>query len=816
MTCLLFLTCASLCLQHQPSDKLLPDSSVDGSIRITVGNEHYTQQAAALERYTQQAAALAGRPSAEGKGGGAESKSSLNDRLQRMSGDQEPEYPNFKPQSSWSLIGGPRSPERYPSRDYDNPQGRRSFTPERQSSGYYRRSVDESPGRRGRSPGRSPDRRGYGSPGRSPDRRGYRSSPGRSPDRRNYRQSPGRSSSRSPGRDRYSRSPSSSRSSQSEQHSDNKIFRDAAEYRNIDVSPDAPSVRSILKNKADLTPTESPFRSESSLHGDMAFGKPHQSHFGLADIGCLDEIEDEDEFLYGGGGASSIKPATTDPAVGHEIPGKPKCQTFDYGHKPKRPDGKSFPSSLVPDYDEDGGVDDTHSRRGDHGSARPGPSNVRPASPKPKPEPKKEEPHDPTIENILKAIGFNFELSKLMQEKAKKEREKQEKKDTISYSINQTSSFLGSGLKNIDLGSVFNEKEAAMEDPPARVEKTELANAELSYAELGRKYREEQARAYQQGRSPPPPFREKPRVERSRRKSESLSPPRRERSRRRSESFSPPPQSRRQHRSPSFERDSPPSSKRSRRANEPEPARESPHRENSSPRTPEPTSHPPPGPAPVDYRVPPPYYGGPPGWDPNMPYGNYGAGYAHQQQGYYPPHPEHYASDWPPQYHPGYPPPPMPHDNNFFTAPPISSNLKVISVVDDTPEEKKTVVISSQKASSRTVLPPKPESERRIELRSAMKPGPHRLEDPKITEGRWQDDPPKSTPGRFHTDPIMFLNLKILFKVPLNFLNRWECSCSCKHNFYVTISFDQVLAISTAAYFIIIYFVLVNVLLLID
>ena len=751
--------CVSLCLQHLPSDKL-PDSSVDGSIRITVGNEHYMQQGGAP----------AGRTSAEGKDDSAEAKSSLTDRLQRLSNDQERDHAHFKSQSSWSLERRSRSPERYPSRDYDNPQGRRSYTPERHSSAYYRRSGDESPGRRGRSPGRSPDRRGYGSPGRSPDRRGYRS-----PDRRHYRQSPGRSTSRSPGRDRYrrspdrasSRSPSTGRSTPSAQHSDDKIFRDAAEYRNIDENPDAPSVRSILKNKADLTPLESPFRSESSLHSDIAFGKPHQSHFGLADIGCLDEIEDEDEFLYGGGGASSIKPATTDVQVGREIPGKPKCQTFDYGHKPKRPDTKSFPSSLVADYDEDGGVDDVHSgRRADRGSARPGASLMKPSSPKQKPEPKKEEPHDPTIENILKAIGFNFELSKLMQEKAKKERDKQEKKDTLgSYSINQTSSFLGSGLKNIDLGSVFNEKEAAMEEPPVRVEKAELAKAELSYAELGRKYREEQVRAYQQGRSSPPPFREKPHVERSRRKSDSLSPPpRRERSRRRSDSFSPPPQLRRQHRSPSFDRDTPPSSKRSRRANDPEPAHESPHRlAETSPRTPETTPHAPPvAAAPGDYRVPPPYYGGAPGWDANMPYDHYGAGYAHHQHGYYPPHPEHYASDWPPQYHPGYPPPPMQHDTNFFTAPPISSNLKVISVVDDIPDEKPTVVSSGQKASSRTVIPPKPESERRIEVRGAAKPGPHGREDPKLTEGRWHDDP-KSTPGRFHTDPQMFLNLKKKF-----------------------------------------------------
>lgn len=805
----MFVSLVCLCLQRLPADEASSAVPVQ-SIRITVGNDHYMQQAAAAEKVPGQtpSGGPSGRAGVDGRGDNIEGKGCYPNREQRWSTDQqhidsrnryfENRFGERHPQDrnqAWSGERRSRSPERYPSRDYRTSRDRRSYSQERRSStdsdrrdyqarrlgrgrSYYRHSPDRgssrSPGRRDYrwSPGRNPDRRP--SPDRSPN---HRRSPGRSPDRRAYRRSPGRRSTshspdsyrRSPARG--SRSPSTSRSSYStndthrdhprdsdprvyvqdkEHHADSPIFRGAAEFRGTDGIPDTPpvGVRSILKNKADVTPIESPspFRSDTSIHGDVPFSvKPQQSHFGLPGIGSLDEIEDEDEFLYGGVGD---KPATREPIISHEIPSKPQCETFDYGHKAKQPEIKSFPSSLVPDYDEDAAHDEHPARRAYPSAA----STQRPASPPSKTE-KKKEPYDPTIENILKAIGFNFELSKLMQEKAKKEREKQEKKDDLgSYGINQTSSFLGSGLKNIDLGSVFDQKGAGREEPVA--EKKEPAKAELSYQELGRKYREEQMRAYEQGRSSPPPFHEMLHMERSRRKSDSLSPPRKEWSRRRSDSPSPPrrgrsrrrsdssspPPLRRRHRSPSFDHGSPRPIKRSRSVKDPEPAQMSPPRSAERllpPTENKPASSPPSTTVSQPYSVPPPYYGAP-GWDP---YGPYGAAYT-GQHGYYPP-PGQYPMEWPPHYHPNYPPPSMhpdmPYeDNKFFMNPPISSNLKVIPVVDDIADKKpqrkssdSSAASPSQKPSSRTVLPPKPEPERRVEVR-------HR-DDTTVEACRWDD-----------------------------------------------------------------------------
>ena len=786
------------------------------SIRITVGNDHYVQQPATTEKPGMQAppGGLSGGPSVGARGDNAEVKGSYPERDRRWSNDQERDraryhesppggrYPHDRNQP-YSGDRRSRTPERYP-RDYGTPRDRHSYSQERRSSAdyhsqsHYRRSPSRSPGRRDfrRSMSRSPDRRDYRrspgrrdyrrSPSRSPGRRDYRRSPSRSPGRRDYRRSPGRrSTSRSPRRSSGSRSPSTSRSSYStndprrdgtrtaavrdkEHHVDSPIFRDAPEFRGTDGLPDSTPVRSILKNKADYNSVESPspFRSESSVHGDVPVTvKTTQSHFGLPGIGSLDEIEDEDEFLYGGGG-DSIKPVT-----GLGVPmatGKPQCETYDYGHKQQRSETKSFPSSLVPDYDEDGAAPDE----------LPPPQQLRPGAgsgalkpPTPITETaSKKEPYDPTIENILKAIGFNFELSKLMQEKAKKEREKQEKKDTLgAYSINQTSSFLGSGLKNVDLGSVFDQRAAEKEPPP--VERKEPEKPQLSYAELGRKYREEQIRAYQQGRSSPPLFHEKQRVERSRRRSNSLSPPRRERSpprreqspprreqspprrersRQRSESLSPSPYHRRR-RSPSFERGSPRSTKRSRQDKDPSPGLRSPPR--STERLPSSTQEKT-TPATVSqpYTMPPPYYGAA-GWDPSMPYGPYGGAYSYA--GAYPP-PGQYPVEWPPQFHPNYPPPPlhpdMADDNQYYPKPPMSSNLKVIPVIDDLPEEKPSRKNSdsftspSQKPSTRTVLPPRSEPERRVEIRRSddVKTDPYRRDDPKISprteDQRYNDD----------------------------------------------------------------------------
>jgi hypothetical protein len=75
--------------------------------------------------------------------------------------------------------------------------------------------------------------------------------------------------------------------------------------------------------------------------------------------------------------------------------------------------------------------------------------------------------HDPTIENILKSIGFDFEMSKRMQEKAKQssgEIVPQSAKPGDPKFINQTASFIGSQMSHEEmmstLGTLQREREA--------------------------------------------------------------------------------------------------------------------------------------------------------------------------------------------------------------------------------------------------------------------------------------------------------------------------------------------------------------------
>lgn len=67
---------------------------------------------------------------------------------------------------------------------------------------------------------------------------------------------------------------------------------------------------------------------------------------------------------------------------------------------------------------------------------------------------------DPVVANVLKSIGFNFELSKIMQEKAKKEREENEKNRAL---IQQASSFLAKRLA----GQSHNAQEVSTDDNEA-------------------------------------------------------------------------------------------------------------------------------------------------------------------------------------------------------------------------------------------------------------------------------------------------------------------------------------------------------------
>ena len=78
--------------------------------------------------------------------------------------------------------------------------------------------------------------------------------------------------------------------------------------------------------------------------------------------------------------------------------------------------------------------------------------------PPPQQAPQKAPGHDPTIENILKSIGFDFEMSRRMQEKAKHTggeppAPKPPNPDEAQYGINETASFIGSGMSHEDMRS---------------------------------------------------------------------------------------------------------------------------------------------------------------------------------------------------------------------------------------------------------------------------------------------------------------------------------------------------------------------------
>ncbi|XP_050406192.1 E3 ubiquitin-protein ligase RBBP6 isoform X2 [Patella vulgata] len=82
--------------------------------------------------------------------------------------------------------------------------------------------------------------------------------------------------------------------------------------------------------------------------------------------------------------------------------------------------------------------------------------------PDPPEEPKKDETTN-TIQNILQSIGFDFGMSKRMQELAKEKQDRENKTKEKDICINQTASFLGGGLSDEDLtAGLFKRKESTV------------------------------------------------------------------------------------------------------------------------------------------------------------------------------------------------------------------------------------------------------------------------------------------------------------------------------------------------------------------
>ena len=83
-----------------------------------------------------------------------------------------------------------------------------------------------------------------------------------------------------------------------------------------------------------------------------------------------------------------------------------------------------------------------------------------PTAPQAVPNRQQEAGYDPTIENILKSIGFDFDMSKRMQEKAKQTNDPPVKPEVPAeqFGINQTASFIGSGMSHDEMKTKLLEK----------------------------------------------------------------------------------------------------------------------------------------------------------------------------------------------------------------------------------------------------------------------------------------------------------------------------------------------------------------------
>ncbi|XP_046571301.1 zinc finger protein 318-like isoform X2 [Haliotis rubra] len=155
--------------------------------------------------------------------------------------------------------------------------------------------------------------------------------------------------------------------------------------------------------------------------------------------GCVQNemnVDDEERFLYGD---AEINAAITKahqsqalfPVLDKEVT---KSQIIQE-HNSANPKMMFDPSSCIPSW------------------MKPQPS-IEPGST----EENKGEDMDKTVQNILKSIGFNFDLSKRMQELAKLKKQKEEESH---FSINKNASFLGGGISSADIRAKLFKKEDA-------------------------------------------------------------------------------------------------------------------------------------------------------------------------------------------------------------------------------------------------------------------------------------------------------------------------------------------------------------------
>ncbi|XP_048732849.2 zinc finger protein 318-like isoform X2 [Ostrea edulis] len=242
--------------------------------------------------------------------------------------------------------------------------------------------------------------------------------------------------------------------------------------------PTAKPLKSILKKKTDnvVPPAEmsgDPYRSQV----ENRLGPPLGLNYNSAGTGHSMDIEDEERFLYG-------EPEKKEPPPSQP---PPWSQSFTGDHfQPQggnTQQGNTFPILGQPGiYSSPPRIPDKpceeQERQYDSSDLlsifmkRPQPrvseDTQPPSSQKPASfaetlnQEVKQQKYDPTIENILKSIGFDFEMSKRMQEKAGSEPLKEDVPQ--QYGINQMASFLGGGLSTAELSSnLFPKKKPPFE-----------------------------------------------------------------------------------------------------------------------------------------------------------------------------------------------------------------------------------------------------------------------------------------------------------------------------------------------------------------
>ena len=258
--------------------------------------------------------------------------------------------------------------------------------------------------------------------------------------------------------------------------------------------PTAKPLKSILKKKTNnvappvIPPAEGevdPYRSHIENRLGLALG--HEFNSGRPPMGQAMDIEDEEKFLYGEpekrapSPPSSKAPLWTQAFTGGQFQppgiGGPLGNTFPILGQQKP---YSSPSAYIQEKPPSEPEPERQYDSSDLLSIftkRPQPRVIEEAPPLPTLPPSgpaealqqeaKQQKYDPTIENILKSIGFDFEMSKRMQEKAGSDVPKEEVPQ--QYGINQTASFLGGGLSTEDLtANLFSKKRPAGEVSSSR------------------------------------------------------------------------------------------------------------------------------------------------------------------------------------------------------------------------------------------------------------------------------------------------------------------------------------------------------------